>query len=242
MRYQMKNIIYSIIFIFSLLFSFQAGANEKKSWWLLEIKGGKFVPEIDSEFGGNATPFADIYGNDGSIVYKSEINFLLLDFFGSLYAGFETGFYFVSGNSLDEAGEASSDETDLYLLPTALKLVYRFDWLDKKWKIPLVPYGKAGVNYTLWWITQGDGSIATWEPEGGSKASGGTMGYEFTLGVSLILDFFDQKAAHNLEVETGITKTCIFAEYTWSTADNFGSGKTLYLSDQYWMFGMGFSF
>ncbi|MBU1534080.1 hypothetical protein KKF84_02105 [Myxococcota bacterium] len=216
--------------------------NESPSSWFLELKGGPFVPNVDDEFSG-ASPFKSIFGDKHSIMFKMQMDFLFYKGFGSLGIGADLGFYRIVGNALADDGTKSADETALILLPIGVKLSYRFDYLAKEYNIPLVPYVKGGLNYVLWWITEGDGSIASWgEGQTGGNASGATYGFEFSVGLAILLDFFDPQSARSLDQETGINNSYIFGEYVWSFNDNFGGGNALMVGGNYWLVGLGIQF
>jgi len=211
--------------------------------WMWDLRAGMFIPDIDSEFGGGAKPYADIFGSDPKMAWRTELSWQFYRGIGSLAVGADIGFFYRSGKALLEDGTKSGDSTSFTMLPAGLKLVYRFDWLQTKYHVPLVPYGKGGLIYNLWWITDGDGSVATWNLDGGGgKARGGTYGYEFALGLSLLLDFFDPESAGNLERESGINNSYMFVEWTYNKSDNFGGDNALRLGGKTWMFGLAVEF
>ncbi len=235
------------LLVFTLLvFAIPAHAREKYEStinYMWDLRGGLFMPDIDSEFGGGASPYADIFGNKKKMTWRTELTRQVFRGFGSLGVGGDIGLFYNSGKALLEDGTKSGDSTSLIVIPIGVKVVYRFDWLQEEFSIPLTPYGKAGLVYNFWWITDGDGSIATWgEGSSGGKARGGTYGYEFALGLSLLLDFFDPESAGNLERETGINNSYIFVEWTWNRSDNFGADDALRLGGSTWMFGLGLEF
>ncbi len=211
--------------------------------WMWDLRGGLFLPEIDSEFGGAATPYADIFGNDQKMAWRTELSWQFYRGIGSLGVGTDLGLFYRSGKALLEDGTKSGDGTSFVLIPMGLKLVYRFDWLQTTYHFPLTPYGKAGLVYNFWWITDGDGSVATWGTgDGGGKARGGTYGWEVALGLSLLLDFFDSDSAANLERESGINNSYIFVEWMYNKSDNFGEDGALRVGGAAWMFGLGVEF
>lgn len=211
--------------------------------WMWDLRGGLFIPDIDSEFGGAATPYADIFGTKKKMAWRTELSWQFYRGIGSLGLGADLGMFYRSGKALLEDGTKSGDGTSLILVPMGLKLVYRFDWLQTALHVPLTPYGKAGLVYNFWWITDGDGDVATWgSGDGGGRASGGTYGYEFALGLSLLLDFFDPEAAANLERESGINNSYIFVEWVYNKSDNFGGDGALRVGGSLWMFGLAVEF
>ncbi|MBN2725014.1 MAG: hypothetical protein JXR95_13170 [Deltaproteobacteria bacterium] len=215
---------------------------ESPSDLFFEFKAGNFIPNVDDEFGGNG-PFKTIFGDKGSILYAMQLDYKLFKGFGTLSIGGQAGFYWIKGNALLEDGTPSEDETALWLLPTGVKLTYRFDELNRRWNIPVVPFIKGGLTYTFWWITQGDGSIATFgDNQSGAKASGGTYGWEFSAGLALCLNYFDPASAKNLDLETGINASYIFVEWVYNSSDNFGGSNVLMVGGDYFLFGIGLEF
>lgn len=236
----MKTLIITILLSTIPLNAFGADDLESPSNMFFEFKAGKFVPNVDDEFGGSG-PFKDIFGTGGSILYNMQLDYRIFKGFGSLYVGTQAGFYWISGNALLTDGTKSEDETALWLLPVGMKLTYRFDEFLKRWSVPLVPYIKIGLLYTFWFVTEGDGSIAEFT-EGGAKARGGTYGWEFAAGLAIQLNFFDPSSARNLDIETGINATYLFAEWVYNSSDKFGGEKALSVGGDYFLFGLGFEF
>lgn len=226
--------------------SFTALAQEPEdisTRWMWDLRAGMFFPDIDREFGGAAHPYADIFGTQKQLAWRSELSWQFFRGFGTLALGADAGFFHRSGKALLEDGTRSGDSTSWILVPLGLKLVYRFDVLQNHYNIPLTPYGKAGLVYNLWWITDGSGNTATWESAGGGKARGATTGYEFALGLSLLLDVFDPDSAASLRRDTGIDNSYIFVEWTYNRSDGIlGVGSSLQVGGRVWMFGMAFEF
>ena len=115
-----------------------------------------------------------------------------------------------------------------FLVPLVLQLVYRWDYLAERWRVPVVPYVRAGLVYALWWIKDGNGNLARFG-EGGKKAYGGTFGYQVNVGLSLQLDLLEPTTSKRLDAETGINHFYLFCEFVHSRIDNFGSAKAMRL-------------
>ena len=80
------------------------------------------------------------------------------------------GFFQAKDKALDAStGDPSGDDTAFNIMPFILQLVYRWDFLFKKYNVPLVPYVRAGFVYAFYWITDGNGDTAHFG-EGGGKA------------------------------------------------------------------------
>jgi hypothetical protein len=89
--------------------------------------------------------------------------------------------------------------------------------------VPLVPYVRAGIVYSFYWITQGSGKLARFS--NGEKAHGGVWGYQINVGLAFMLDSLEPAAAKKLDAEMGVNHTYIFCEFVHSGIDNFGGDR-----------------
>lgn len=210
---------------------------------MLELHVGTYEPAIDEQF-INAQPYEDIFGQESATLFGFHADRQVWQGFGSLAVGFGARYGYVTGSAQLEDGSASTDTTELHLLPVTLGLVYRFDVLQERVNMPLVPYGKAGLNYTLWWVFNGRGELAnSWGFDGeGHTGAGGTMGWFASGGIQLHLDFFDAEMAAEFDTESGVNNSYLFAEYTMSEVNDFGSAESLELSSDHLSFGLMFEF
>jgi len=211
-----------------------------------EFKLGPYAPDIDSEFSGTG-PFEHIFGDGSDILFDWELDVQLWQGFGSLGVGLAFGYYSIAAQAYMDTGSASSpsssatrsaSETSITLMPLSLLAVYRFDWPAIKYHIPLVPFVKFGLNYTLWWIDV-DGNTSS---VGGDEAIGGSIGWQFNAGAALLLDILEPNAAKTLDVELGINHTYLFFEFVHVAADGFGSATSLSVGDTTWNAGIAFEF
>lgn len=208
--------------------------------FFLELNGGQFRPAVDSEPGLTGKPYSDSFSNHRMWLFEAEFDWEFLQRLGSLSVGLAAGYGTVYGHGFFASnGQPSPDGTVLNTVPIRALLVYRFDWLYRKVHIPLIPFGKAGIAETLWWATNGSGSVGKF-PDGG-KASGGKLGYELAAGLSLALNWLDPPLARELDLDSGINGAYLTAQYLKITADNFGK-QGLNLSSHMWLFGIGFEF
>lgn len=213
--------------------------------FFFEFKLGPYAPNIDSEFDGGAAPFAHIFGDDTHLMFKGEVDVQLWQGFGSIGVGGVIGYYSASaaaylddGNVPSSSATRSGSETSISLIPLSLLAVYRFDWPAIKFSIPVVPFVKAGLNYTVWWIDV-DGKTASFD---GDEATGGSLGWQFNAGAALVLDILEPQAAKTLDVELGINHTYLFFEFVHVAADGFGSDTSLNVGDTSWQAGIAFEF
>jgi hypothetical protein len=200
------------------------------SW---DFSVGQYKPNIDAEPNlGGSRPWEDTFGSGRPFFLRTTINYDLTHYFGSLEIGFQTGYLQRAGHGRTATGAVSGDSTKFRMIPTSAVLTYRFDYLADRFSVPLAPYAKLALERYNWWVT--DGSSHT-------SRSGGTFGWSATAGLALQLDFFDPTLARELDRETGINHTYIFAEGRKTKVDDFGSSKSWDLSDNRdisWAFGL----
>jgi hypothetical protein len=211
----------------------------------VELKGGPYLPDVDSEFDGAATPYRDVFG-DGSLTHlglEFDWQVLVTDFL-SLGVGALAGFFEATGKSRIEGcvGPASdcrsSDETNLSVVPLGVQAILRVDALPNLAGVPLAPFGKVGVDRWMWWVGDGDGRAN----EEGSTGSGWTSGWHAAAGLMLLLDFFEPGAARKLDQESGINNSYLFGEILLAEIDGLGDGESLILSDTTWNLGLCLEF
>ena len=237
---------------------------ESPQWFALEIKFGGYTPHIDSSPGLKGTPFSDLFNPQGTtgqpperLLSTIEFDVQFLKKVGTLGAGLSLGFMRRTTHSfqyLDTSGTVacmvpncirSGDQTALNMLPVEALLVYRFDYLAKRWRIPLVPYVKLGLAYYFWWIENGAGGIAQSPPDKNGNTTGGwggTFGWVAEPGLSLLLDVLEPQAAKVMDAELGINHTYLFGELHYADISGFGASNKLVLSDLSWNVGLAFEF
>jgi hypothetical protein len=179
---------------------------------------------------------------------RGEFDYQIWRGFGSVGVGIAGGYYRNSANALldnsadgtpSTSEELSAGKTAITLVPLSVLAVYRFDVLAERFAIPVVPFAKFGLGYTLWWIEKSDGSLANVD---GDEAMGGSLGLQINLGLALQLDVFEPTAAKNLDNDIGINHTYLFFEFWYQQADGFGSDKKLDVGDTTWQGGLAFEF
>ncbi len=214
--------------------------------WTVNFRFGTYKPEIDSEFAaGVVTPYKNLFDNEGLWVWRSEIGFLITDAPGSVFVTLEGGFGRISGKGIEvDTGESSGDATRMHFVPLSVGLMYQMDLLARAYGVPLVPYGRGGFDYTIWWITDGLGDVPSPRTHAGeeSDGSGGTMGFYYGGGLRLLLDFMAPNMARTFDREMGFNDSYLFCELTRHRIDDFGSGDSFILSDTQLSFGLGFDF
>jgi len=209
--------------------------------WAIELRFGPYLPEIDSEFAGAENPpYQTYFGNKPKVMFQLEVDYQFTHVFGSAAVGLQAGYFSKSGKAKDIKGEPSGDSTTLLVVPLAVQLVYRMDEAALRLDIPLVPYVKAGLSYSMWRITDANGDTA--RSESGQAGKGGTPGWQAAAGIALLLDFIDPASARALDAETGVNHTYVFAEVARYEASGLGRKKALHLGDTTWVVGLMFEF
>lgn len=236
-------------------------------WFAFELKFGPYTPSIDASSGLNngASPFRDLFTNQyaktpqnvsPSLLTTLEFDVQFWHKFGSLAVAASVGFYRKTTHSFQYADTSgtmpctfgsctrSGDTTALNIVPVALMLVYRFDVLALRYKVPLVPYAKAGLAYSAWFIQSGSGGIPSIPKPGGGTYDGygGTFGFVLQPGLALLLDIIDPGTARAMDAEIGINHTYLFCELNYSNINGFGQKDRLNLSDTTLNAGLAFEF
>ena len=147
------------------------------------------------------------------------------------------------------SGEGNTS-TSLTILPLSASLVYRADQLLERYNLPLMPYVKAGVSYSFWWAHAG-GEIASQSidtNDEGIQGEGGTLGYQFTAGLALNLNWLS--SSPHTKGGLQMLGSHLFFEASLLQVDQFGSAYNsttesynhLQLNDVVYSLGLNFDF
>ncbi|HEX4404521.1 MAG TPA: fibronectin type III domain-containing protein [Polyangia bacterium] len=209
-----------------------AAQAESPRAWNFELRFGPYRPDVDSEFsdrGSAARPYAQTFGSSRHLMVGLEIDRQVLHRGGTWAVGLGIGHYEVSAAAFEaNLTTRSGDETSLRLIPVWASLVYRADILRERYRSPLVPYAKVGLDCSFWKTS--DTSEASTE--------GKTFGWHAAAGVSLDLSILDREDAQSMDRESGVNQTALFFEYTHDSLDGFGSGSVLHVGDTTWIAGL----
>jgi hypothetical protein len=236
----------------------RAGRPGSPQRFALEFKMGPFLPDIDREYTGPGLgPYATVFGKTDSTgqaidqpkpfpmpLVAFDWQFLYLA--GPLGIGVQAGFFRDKAKALiaepmeDENLRSDADNTTFGMVPLALLLSYRLELLPDRLRVPLVPYAKAGLAYSIYWIKSGSGNIA--RNSRGEAGRGGVPGFQVNAGAMLRLDFLEPGTAKKLDNVTGINHTYLFGEYQVSRVNNFGAGRAPSLGDNTWFAGLAIEF
>ncbi|HEY7724465.1 MAG TPA: MXAN_2562 family outer membrane beta-barrel protein, partial [Anaeromyxobacteraceae bacterium] len=167
---------------------------ESPRWGAFDLQASGYRPDIDSEFQGAASPYADIFGGGRPLLWSARVSRSLFSSWGSLDLGVGVGWWSKSGKGLLQSGGPSGDSTALRVLPVQLSLTYRLDAFADAF--PFVPYGRLALERWHWWVTNGGGGTAS--EVGGPEGSGATNGWSVAGGLAFLLDFLDPHMAREM--------------------------------------------
>lgn len=237
----MKKLIVLMLLTPMFFLANPASAEESPRNFALELRAGIFAPDIDSEFGGSATPYKDVFGDDSAWMFGLEFDYQLWQGFGTIGVFGMAHYGYLSGSGIEVSGEKSNDSTKMHLLPFTAGINYRFDYLAQRWSIPLVPVFKFGLDYAIWWIRDGVNSGSTYSDNGKNMdGAGGTFGLYGSVGLHLHLDVFEPHTATVFDNDMGVNNSYLFVEYDLHWLNDFGSDSSFDLSDHGLWFGLAF--
>jgi hypothetical protein len=207
-----------------------------------ELRFGPYRPDVDSEFDGARHPYQDFYGSGQKLMTQLELDYEILHRFGTLAVGVGVGYFSVTGTSpvASGTGQPSADQSTFKVVPVSASAIYRFDYFLERRNFPLVPFGKLGLDWAYWQITDGNDEIAT-DGHGG-RGRGGTLGWHGALGMALVLDFIDPEAARDFDNEMGVNHTSLVFQYTYADISGLGASDRLHVGDNNWSLGLMFQF
>ncbi|MSP25400.1 MAG: hypothetical protein EXR75_09595 [Myxococcales bacterium] len=212
--------------------------------YLFELRFGGYFPEIDEEFDGKATPYADFFGDSGQTYFGVELDWLPLriPYVGRVGAAWGWGVTKASGSTRlesDPSTEAGS-ETTLSIMPMHASAVIRFDALLHYGIVPIVPYVKAGFGFAQWQASGASGTSEAVDDAGNNvKGQGLTTGRHFAIGGALALNAFDEAAARSLFQASGIRYAFLWGEWMRADLDGFGDATQMRVGTSTGVGGLG---
>jgi len=204
----------------------------------LELRFGPYLPNVDQEFSGAATPFRDVFGTTDRLMVGAEFDWqaLRLKDILSLGPGVGVSYTALSARAPLASGDGRADQrTKLKILPTWLVGVLRIDALARLTPVPLAFSAKVGLGHALWWSSDGDGTSTA---EDGSKGRGRSYGYTYAAGAMLDLYFLEPSRANHLDATMGINHMYLIFEWYALELDGFGSGNVMNVGDRNWLLGL----
>ena len=234
--------------------------------WDLEIKFGPYVPAVDSEFDlgeDEVGPFEQMFGDGPFLMSGMTLDRYFVHPAGQLGLTGSIGFLSKKARAfqVDEDGgvitnddgvpiRSEGDWNRFRMIPMSLGVVYRYTQLDDLYHVIVVPYGRFGLSYYVWWVTGPGGSIAEVPTDDcpdldgctGDRALGASLGWQASGGLAFRLERIDRDAEVALRTELGIEHAGLVLEGTYAKVDGFGSDKKLSVGDVTWFGGINFEF
>lgn len=211
----------------------------------LEFRGSPFTPDIDSDPKLNgATPYKDIFGTSPRPLLSVELDWeaLRIPHLGTVGPGLSVGYAWMSDPAPlvnPMPGKTSAESTTIQIFPFYGVLVLRADVFYRDWRIPVMPYGKAGVVCSLWRASNDLGTSSYL----GVSGTGHSIGSHFALGLAVNLNPLDPYAARQFDNAMGVNNSYIFAEWTHEDMSGLGlQSNPLRVGGTSWTFGLAFEF
>lgn len=208
---------------------------------LFELRVGSYKPNIDKEFAG-AGPYQTMFGG-GSAMIELGLHWYLYDGIGKVSVAGSIGYWNKKGSSFNADGTTSADRTRLLMVPLRGSVVYRFDYLQERYRVPFVLSLKAGLDYYFWNVYSA-GNVADGAGPNGEvfAGRGGTVGFHYGVTLYFWLNFLAPSMAAAFDSTTGINNTYLFAEFLSTHVSDFGSKNSWNLGDNTFLFGLAFEF
>ena len=221
----------------------------KSSWLepshlLFEMRFGPYSPQVDDEFGGSATPYADFFGSDELVYFGLELDWMPLHipYVGSLGAAFGWGYTRASGKTKTSEGADAGSDTALNIFPMHVSAVFRLDGPLRQFGFPVAPYVKAGFGFGPWSTTGASGDSVATGPNGATVAGEGTStGFHLAIGGALALNAFDRTSAIAMREETGIRYAYLWGEWMQTNLGK-GSANQMMVGTSTAVFGLAIDF
>lgn len=201
-----------------------------RSWispeqFIVEARVGPYRPDKEE-----LPAFRTFFSDDAGPLLAVELDVIAYRLPDILYVTGAGGIGVVNfdGKTLDEAGDATSEETSFSFLPLQLLATVRFDALARKLGIPFIVTGKLGYQWAHWSTDSG----------GSDDADGWSVGLAYAGQLALDLDTFEPSAARNMDEEWGINHSFLFFElFRFEPSE-----ESLPIGNTAWCGGLGFTF
>jgi len=130
--------------------------------------------------------------------------------------------------------------TQFTIFPMNLSLVYKFDFFNEHYKVPLVPFVYAGLDVYFWTI-QGSGRTAV-RRDLNTKGSGATYGYHVNPGLAIGLDWIDPSSARRAFETVGMDGVYLTFEWIFNRINYKFKKPSWDLSDSNFQLGLSVNF
>jgi len=214
------------------------GKYESPQNFAFELRFGPYSPKVDDN------TFAPVYDNffgDGTrFMFGLEVDWQAyrIPYVGTIGAGLGWGYTQITANNLvlENSGVDPSDvsqQSSLNIMPFYGVAVLRVDTFARNFHVPLVPYGKLGVSYALWWVNDGIGTATN---DAGTKGRDLSAGTQAAVGAMFLLDILEPGAARAADVDAGVNNSYLFFEWSMSNYP----GNQMNVGSNNWVTGLAF--
>ncbi|HXY53283.1 MAG TPA: MXAN_2562 family outer membrane beta-barrel protein [Nitrospirota bacterium] len=215
----MKKSILILLFSFFPVVVFAAGSDQERPHWSLEIKGGRFYPDISN--------WSTYYGKDYTGEYAGSLAYKITR---QIEVGIQGGYIKDNGEALAPLHGITAGSVTYELAPVNAFVLVRGVFSEKQLLVPYIGGGWTRIYYKE-------------ELQSQSTARGTADGYHGRGGLQMLLDRIDQSASTSLYEDIGVFHTYLFVEveYTHAMA-NTNTGGSVNLGGSSWLAGLLFEF
>ena len=197
--------------------------------FMIETAIGPYRPGIDGQVSGQ-TPYRDLFGGSSPLMYSFRVHYAVPVGASELGLGLGLGYFTDSANALTQDGERSAGRTQIRLIPVSVVARWRWLYMERWLGLPLAIHAAAGINYTVWRITKGDGEVAE---VAGDRGEGGSLAAQLEVGMGLRLGRLDRRAAKILKNDFGLSDTEVGVSAVY-VGPSFGWWDDLAIGDLTW--------
>ncbi len=248
----MKKLLLALALLVAVPAAAQSPVIQSKAsprWGSFQIQLGTYSPDIDSEFtnlGTSPGPYALIFGTGRPLMVSGQFNISAwITEFGTLDVGMGVGFWQAWGQGIYQSTGGTyvrGGSTSLMIIPVQIQASYRWEWFFERFNVPFEPYVRGAIIDDIW-STSGQNGVSSYtNADGTFRGSGATFGWSATIGIGLVLDFFDTGLSRQMDYDVGINRTLLIFDFTRSSVNNFGSSKSWQLAPGYWAWNVGLQF
>lgn len=178
----------------------EALPTESPKWFTTSLSFGSFW--IDD------ANISATYSDSGKFISKLTMGFVPWSRYIHTEVNVGLGFLQFPGKAqFISSGSASADSVMLTILPLSVDLLVGVDIVDEQ---PVVPYGGAGLAWTLW---------REHETGDGERWVGDRFGWSGFFGVALLLDRLEPSRAARVDAKVGINDSYLTIEGRYSKVE-----------------------
>jgi hypothetical protein len=208
------------LFLFLIPIAVQAeGPELQRPHWSLEIKGGRFTPDIND--------WKNYYGKDSTSHFAGALAYKI---FRQVEAGIEGAYIQDKGQGFAPVHAEIIGNVKYELAPLSIFALVRGVFKEEQWVVPYIGGGWTRMYYKE-------------KIENQPTVRGSANGYHGRAGVQFLLDGIDPRAATSFFLEYGVHHTYFFIEaQSISAKTTDATGVSIDLGGTSWLGGFLFEF